>query len=206
MKHIRLAQTDDGSQITDLRVTEFSRARDFVLVDSHQLHWNEGDEKNHVVGVWGDNQKVVATIRMIRVHGSRETREVLEADIPKTLRFPGVVFNAAATGKNYSRQGFNQLIRYYGIQSAMKSGIRMMLSPVYENAPRINLMRRMGYVCNRFTRSWQTKLLPNNPRMLAVLEDRHFTKAVGVIEEMIPELIREYPWKGIPLKFIPNVA
>jgi hypothetical protein len=196
MKQIRLASAEDGCEITDLRIKEFKNSKDFELLKPEQLYWNSTDDFHTVIGIWGENQKIIATLRLIRVNDLQETCDRLEADIPVNVSFPGLVFNAAATRKSYRRQGFNQLLRYYCIKAAMEHRIQCLFSPVYQTAPRVAFMKKLGYSCHVLTNTWQTKLAPHCPRVLAVLEQERFLTALKILEKTIPDLIKKYPWKG----------
>ncbi|MCA1794817.1 MAG: hypothetical protein LC660_13295 [Desulfobacteraceae bacterium] len=199
MKHIGLVSAEDSFEITDLRIKEFKNARDFELLKPEQLYWNNTDEANPVIAVWDESQKIIATLRLIRVNDLRETSNMLEADIPVKVSFPGLVFNAAATRKSFRTQGFNQLLRYYCIQAAMGHKIQCLFSPVYQTAPRVAFMEKLGYSCHVFTNTWQNKLAPHCPRVLAVLEQDRFLTALFILEKAIPDLIKRFPWKGNPI-------
>lgn len=52
MKQIRRAGTEDAESITDLRVTEYKRSRDFTLLRPETLFWNETDDTETVLSIW----------------------------------------------------------------------------------------------------------------------------------------------------------
>ncbi|HCY86808.1 MAG TPA: hypothetical protein DHV36_16885 [Desulfobacteraceae bacterium] len=196
MKHIRKALPQDADAITELRIREFSRSADFKLLKPEALQWGPVDEAQTVIGVWNGRNQAIATMRMVRVDDADQATDILECALPPVLNYPGLVFNAAATLADYRRQGFNQLLRYYCIRYARSMGIRSLLSPVYQSAPRIGFMKQLGYVCHDLSDSWQTKLKPNSPRILCVLDSGRFDAALALIETTVPELIRDYPWQG----------
>jgi hypothetical protein len=196
MKQIRIAAARDKKEITALRLQEFARSRNFELLKPELLHWNDVDDKNTVIGVWNDHQEVIATLRLIRVSNMEEAVTQVEADIPVEIRFPCLIFNSAATRQDHHRQGFNQLLRYYSIQAAQAHHIRHLISPVYLNAPRLTLMKRLGYTFHEPPRTWQTKLAPYTPRVLAVLAQTRFDTACDILKKSISHLIAAYPWTG----------
>ncbi len=199
MKQTRKAHTRDAKAITNLRIEEFGRAADFKLLKPELLVWNETDETQAVIGVWNENNKAIATMRLVQVADRTRAETVLEADLPFGIKYPGLVFNASATHKNYRRHGFNQLLRYYCIRFAKSMGIKSLLSPVYQKASRITFMKKLGYTCHELEGTWQTKLEPNSPRMLCILEADRFDKALYIIGKTVPGLILEYPWSGRPV-------
>lgn len=138
-------------------------------------------------------------MRLIRVADLQEAVTRLEADIPVAIHFPCLIFNSAATRQDYHRQGFNQLLRYYSIRAALAHHIQHLISPVYLNAPRLALMEKLGYTFHEPPHTWQTKLAPYSPRILAVLEKNRFASARDILEKAIPHLIDTYPWTGEPI-------
>ncbi len=196
MRQIRLAGGKDKDEVSALRVAEFSRSRDFRLLKPHLLNWSDVDDLHPVLGIWDENSQVVATLRLIRVDNMALASEVLEADLPQDIRFPGLVFNSAATRKSHRCQGLNQLLRYYAVQSAQAHGMQTLLSPIYQSAPRIAFMKKLGYTCRELSNTWQTKVVPNSPRILAALEREAFSDALKILKDTVPELIKKYPWAG----------
>ncbi len=199
MKHMRLARREDGSQISNLRLREFNRSSDFKLLKSKTLYWSKRDEVNTVIGVWHGSDTLVATLRLISVNNDQVASQVLEAAVPVSVQFPGLVFNSAATRHSFRRQGFNQLLRYYSIQAAANCGIKSLLSPVYQSAPRIDFMKKLGYSSHTLTDNWQTKLAPNSPRIICILEAKQFAGALEILRHTIPDLLENYPWIGPPI-------
>jgi len=57
-------------------------------------------------------------------------------------------------------------------------------------------MKKLGYKCHALTSSWQTKLMPNSPRELAVLKRNQMETAIKILEKSISGLIETYPWQG----------
>ncbi len=199
MKQIRIACARDREQITDLRLKEFNRSRDFKLLKPELLHWSQTDDTHTVLGVWDEHREIIATLRLIRTTHVQETRDRLKSDIPVEIGFPCLIFNSAATRQACHRQGFNQLLRYYAIRAARDHQIRHLLSPGYQTAPRITFMEKLGYTFHILTHTWQTKLAPFSPRILGVLGYDQFPAAMDILEKSIPHLIDTYPWTGKPI-------
>ncbi len=194
MKQIRTAGIEDAKSITDLRVSEYKRSKDFTLLKPEKLFWNETDDNETVLGIWDENDQVIATMRMVRVTDLRHAETIMKSEVPGRVEFPALIFNAAATRKEWRRKGFNQLLRYYCIQIAKVKGMQSLLSPVFKKSPRINFMKELGYVCQDRHTSWQSTLVPGSPLILCVLGADQFDHAIAAIKEAIPKLIEEYPW------------
>jgi hypothetical protein len=142
---------------------------------------------------------VIATLRLVRAMDLQEATTRLEADIPVVIGFPCLIFNSAATRQDHHRQGLNQLLRYHSIQAALTHDIRHLISPVYLNAPRLAMMKNLGYTFHEPPRTWQTKLAPCSRRVLAIMERSLFMSALNYLETSIPHLIAAYPWTGRPI-------
>ncbi|MBT6341624.1 MAG: hypothetical protein HOJ48_20265 [Desulfobacula sp.] len=201
MNHIRLVSEQDQDKITNLRLKEFSRSKDFKLLKPELLKWNEIDNKNNVIAVLHEGCEVIGTIRVIPVFNKKEATHFLECDLPVKIDFPALVFNSAVTKKAYQGIGVNQILRYYCLTAAIEQDINVVMSPIYQKATRIKFMKKLGYQCHTLTHSWQKKLLPNSPRELAVLNRNQFSNAIKIIEKSIPKLIQKYPWYGAPIIF-----
>lgn len=199
MKQIRIAFAEDKKEVTALRIKEFARSKNFKLLKPKLLRWNHIDDAHTVLGIWNEHLEMIATLRLIRVTTLQDASTRLEADIPIAIYFPCLIFNSAATRHDYHRQGFNQLLRYYSIRAAQAYHIQHLISPVYLNAPRLALMEKLGYTFHEPPHTWQTKLAPYSPRILAILEKNRFASARKFLEKAIPHLIDTYPWTGEPI-------
>lgn len=196
MKQIREATTKDADAVSNLRIREFSRSKDFKLLKPETLCWNSVDEDHTVLAVWDDTDQAIATIRLIKVTNQSETEKMMKSKLSADVVFPAFIFTTAATVKEKRNHGFNQLIRYYGIQIAKAQGIQSLLSPVFQNSPRVNFMKSLGYVCYDRPISWQSPLIPGSQRILCILEQRKFESALDILKENVSELIKSYPWTG----------
>jgi GNAT superfamily N-acetyltransferase len=199
MKQIRIASAKDKKEVTALRTREFDRSKNFKLLKPELLHWNHTDDAHTVLGIWNEHLEIIATLRLIRVANLQEAAKRLEADIPIAIHFPCLIFNSAATRQDYHRQGFNQLLRYHSIRAALAHHLQHLISPVYLNAPRLALMEKLGYTFHEPPHTWQTKLAPYSPRILAILGKNRFASARDILEKSIPHLIDTYPWIGKPI-------
>jgi len=62
-------------------------------------------------------------------------------------------------------------------------------------------MEQLGYRFMEPGKTWQTKLQPHSPRLLAILERGKIRHALTIIEEKRGEVLRQYPWRGQPFEF-----
>lgn len=196
MKQIRLASEKDGTKIAELRLTEYQNAKDFTLVSTEYLKWDETDRQCPVVAVFNEQNEAIATMLVIPVNTVQKAVSSLESDLPVKIAFPAFVFKKAVTKCAYRKHGFNQLLRYHIIKAALNCDIQSLLSPVYESAPRTGFMKKIGYQFHTSLSPTPDKLIPTSTRILAVLERNRMKEALKAIEQKIPDLINSYPWIG----------
>ena len=201
MKCIRRATSQDSEIINRLRINEFRRSTEFDLLLADQLKWNRCDDRQIVLAAWADRQTAVSTMRAVVVSDAPEALESVQCSLPGQLPFPALVFNSAATHMDYRRQGLNQAIRYYFLRAAIRCGIKAILSPIYEGAPRIDFMKSLGYRFRTPEKSWQTKLAPKKERILGVLPRNRMGRAIDYLRTHRNEVLQAYPWWGPLFEF-----
>ncbi len=200
-KCIRRVLHQDRDEINRLRITEFNRSDNFLLIKPGKLLWGVNDERNVVLAAWDADGCAVSTMRAVTVKNIQEAQSCLECFVPEEIVYPVVVFNRAATHKHYRRQGLNQAIRYYFLKSALSADIQTLISPIYLGAPRIRFIKQLGYRFVESEKTWQTKLQTHTQRILAILERSKIRHALTILEEKRAEIIRQYPWRGEPFEF-----
>src|SRR6266566_3777040 len=63
MKSIRRATREDASQIFNLRLTSYIRAKEFKLVEQHALAWGEHDDSDVVLVALDEFDRAISTLR-----------------------------------------------------------------------------------------------------------------------------------------------
>ncbi len=144
-KYINIALRQYRDEINRLRITEFNRSDDFLLLNPDKLLWSVNDEGNAVLAAWGGDGHAIATMRAVIVNNIQEAQKFLECFVPEEIVYPAVVFSSAATHKHYRRLGLNQAIRYYFLKAALRADIQTFISPVYLGASRTRFMEQLGY-------------------------------------------------------------
>lgn len=200
-KYINIALRQHRDEINRLRITAFNRSDDFLLLNPEKLLWSVYDEGASVLVAWNGDGHAVATMRAVTVKDIQEAQKCLECSVPEEIVCPTVVLNCGATHEHYRHLGLNQAIRHYFLKAALHADIQTILGPVYLGASRTRFMERLGYRFMEPDKTWQTKLQPNSPRLLAILERGKIGHALTIIEEERGETLRQYPWRGEPLEF-----
>jgi hypothetical protein len=200
-KYINIALRQYRDEINRLRITEFNRSDDFLLLNPDKLLWSVNDEGNAILAAWDGDRHAVATMRAVTIKNIQEAQKCLECFVPEEIVYPAVVFNSAATHKHHRCLGLNQAIRYYFLKAALRADIQTFISPVYLGASRTRFMEQLGYRFMEPGKTWQTKLQPHSPRLLAILERGKIRHALTLIEEKRGEILHQYPWQGEPFEF-----
>lgn len=195
MKFIRQATRRNNVKINALRIREFQRSAQFILLRPEKLLWNDCDDDAIVLAAW-DGPCAVATMRAVVGNTIPEAENYVKCTVAAETDFPVMIFTSAATHWDYRGIGLNQLMRYYFLKIALDNKIQSLLSPMYEGAPRIRFMKNLGYKFNIPRLSWQNKLNPKATRILGVLERSMMPQAVDFIETHRKDIIKAYPWKG----------
>lgn len=200
MKVIRRATPADQSAISMLRIDEFKRANEFLLVKPESLLWNKCDDDNVVLTAW-DGPDAVSTMRAVFIRNSTQATQCLQCTVPAHVAYPAVVLNSGATRLEYRGKGLNSALRYYVIEAAQQDKIKTIIGPIYKGAPRTNFMQKLGYTFITPTKSWQDKLNPKKVRLLALLNETQFNQAAKAIKTSRADVLREFPWAGDSISF-----
>jgi len=200
MKVIKRATFADKSAISTLRIEEFKRANEFLLVKPKRLLWGKCDDDNVVLGAW-DGPDAVSTMRAVFIRNSDQATQCLQCTVPAQVAYPAIVLNSGATRMEYRGIGLNSALRYYVIEAAERDKIKSILGPIYKGAPRTNFMQKLGYTFITPTKSWQNKLNPKKVRLLALLKETQFNQAAALIKTSRSDILKEFTWAGDPLSF-----
>lgn len=196
MRCIRQGTSKDKEIINRLRINEFRRSKDFDLLLADQLKWSRLDEEQTVLVVWDNHKRPISTMRAVVVYDTLGAQDILQCTVADQVRYPAIVFNAAATRIENRGEGLNQVIRYHFLGAAIRQGIESILSPIYRGAPRIDFMKALGYQFVTPDQCWQTKLLPKSERILGILPHTKMQHALNYLDTHRGEAIDRYPWAG----------
>jgi GNAT superfamily N-acetyltransferase len=120
------------------------------------LQWSADDERAVIFGIYSPEQKLLSSMRV-------EIIESAEALVPK-LDFEGLeshidlpcgLLGKASTLPEYRGHGFNTYLRYLAYQYFHEQGIRHVVGTVMPEAPRLNLLRSLGYVFLENPEGWR---------------------------------------------------
>lgn len=196
-KCIRRATRADATEIHALRLSEFTRADEFEVVEPMALHWDERDDLEVVLAAWDEQGRAVSTMRGGIVKDREEAEERMECSVPlDESAFPALLFGRGATRKEFRDKGLNSALRYHFYSMVPGTPIRSVLGGVYLHAPRTELMKALGYSFYTPKRVWRTDLHARQPQLVASLEASKIGGACEILRAMVGAVFLEFPWQG----------
>ena len=181
MFRIARATQQHSAEIQQLRREAYRSAPEFQLRNESLLAWGADDAQGIVLAVWHEDA-VVSTTRANILRDKAEAERFLECDLTDIrLGFPTLVLSKLATSPGFGRHGLNSMLRYVFIRAAHACGIASLTGAMFEGAPRMRLMRRIGYEHFVPKRVWHTVVNPSVRTLIAVLPSDSFAMALSTL-------------------------
>lgn len=142
---IRYATPADSERLTDFRISQFKTAKEFILLIPELLSRQSG----HIYLVEQDGC-IVSTMQVEKCI-SKDTFKYLSGsyfmyDEPNENLFPSFYLSKAGTIKDLRNSGINSYLRLLTLYSAIEdNSINSLTGVAFENAPRLNLLEKIGY-------------------------------------------------------------
>lgn len=139
---IRQATLDDNEQLTNFRISQFKTAKEFELLGTKDFSSQFGS-----VWVATRDNEIISTMQAEILANIHLLNSKVNCSMPNNfLTFDTLYLSKGATKKEYRNTGLNSLLRLYILQSIIDTTTIKSLSGIaYENAPRLNLLNRLGY-------------------------------------------------------------
>ena len=201
MNCIRRATRDDAPEINSLRLAEYSRAKEFTLVEPALLTWNERDDQDVVLAAWDERRHAISTMRGGIARDRRQAEDKLKCTLADDYLFPSLILDRAATSKDHRGGGLNSALRYYFFFSILGLPVFSVLGAVYEHAPRVKTMEELGYRISTLCLKVQTHVQSDLSLFVTYLEHSKIRDACDRLRVMAQSPIADYPWCGDPLEF-----
>jgi hypothetical protein len=199
-QRIARASKEIAAPIVRLRLAAYSESREFRLLKPECLEWSRVDDEEVVLAAFTASGEVVSTTRGGIVRGAREAAEHLGCSVNLAQHhFPALLLSRGATERQAGQAGLHSALRYYFLRSILHSSVCSALGMVYFSAPRTNLMRDIGYEFHAPARVWDVEVEPIQPVMVAHLRADRVVKACQLLEALIGDTLRAYPWHGSPI-------
>jgi GNAT superfamily N-acetyltransferase len=194
--------------LNELRTREYSTAREFELLRPDLLEWSENDAKGAIVGVWCA-ERMVATMRALVVADRPTAEDLMTCSVDlDASHFPALVLGRGATAQSHRGLGLNSLLRVHFLRACLDEGgtlpgelpVASALGLAYEGAPRLRLMRELGYALHQPEHVWDPEAREVTPALLAVLPRASFPSALARLAALAAPLERDFPWSGPRLR------
>jgi hypothetical protein len=200
---VGLAHHADADAVNALRLELYSQAREFRLLRPEKLVWNGCHDDGAVAAGWDADGRLISTMqsRFVATRAQAEEKLGISVELDESW-FPAVILSRAATARGHGRSGLNSVLRWHMLRAAQAGGSRSLLGLVYADAPRLNLMRELGYHFRSPGLVWDDEVEPIQPPLLAHLAAAGFPAALAKFEASAAETIASYPWRG-PALVIP---
>jgi hypothetical protein len=205
MRHcVGLAHRADADAVNALRLELYRQAREFRLLRPEQLVWNGCHDDGAVAAGWDVDGRLIATMqsRIVPTRARAEEKLGISVALDESW-FPAAILSRAATARGHGRSGLNSVLRWHMLRAAQAWGCRSLLGLVYADAPRLNLMRALGYRFQSPEHVWDDEVEPIQPPLLAYLAAADFSAALATFETTAAEPIASFPWRG-PALVIPG--
>ncbi len=111
--------------------------------------------------------------------------------------FPSILFGRVAINSVSRNEGFNSLLRYYYLGLGVDFPFKSMFASVFENAPRIGLLRDMNYRFAIPDDSHDSHIHVVTREYFVYLERKHFLPSFKFLETKFNDVISRYPWTGL---------
>ena len=140
---IRQATIDDSDRLTYFRILEYKSSKEFELLNIAPLRQQYG-----FVYIAEYEGRIISTMQA-EVLGTKDELELKCIEIIPTyfLDYPTVYLSKAATDEEFRTTGLNSYIRLLFLRMYVDNfNIQSFTGAAYENAPRLQLLSRLGYV------------------------------------------------------------
>jgi hypothetical protein len=182
MINVRFATPEDYDAVSELRLTEYRKAKEFVIKDESMI----SKQRGMILIAENEEKQVLSTMQM-EVYDS--LKSLSEASIyypPHDFSlFPTLYLNRAASSSQFRNKGLNSLLRRKAFEFAVENReLKSISGAVYEGAPRINLLKSLGYHFIE-TEEKIEYLAPTAKMYFIYLERAQFEAAKSTIENII---------------------
>ena len=183
--NIRLATLDDTQKLYHLRHSSFSETEEFKLINADYLKIQRGS-----VYVAEYNSKLISTIQFEVVEKISDLIEKSGTNIIEDREILNTIYlSKGATERKFRNTGINSIIRLFALNEALRNATINSITGIgYENAPRLNLLKHMGYDLIEASSFDYDFIVPNGKVHFLYLNKQYFKQAITLLEKMMRDL------------------
>ena len=186
---ISFANIHDNDRLTEFRISQFKSAKEFELLDTKLLTKQRGN----IFLVEKENE-IISSMQIEKSETKKNLISISNVNIPEQFNFfPTFYLSKGATLKEYRNTGLNSYLRLLTIKEALHDDkIKSLTGFAYENAPRLNLLKNIGYLFYPVSFIDTSYTKPFGQLFFLSLERACFAKALKQLDEEIKELQNQF--------------
>lgn len=139
---IRQALLEDSQRLSEFRIAQFKTAKEFQIIDTKSLSEFKGQ-----VMIAEVNNEIISTMQFQKLSNLNELILNQPFHVPKEFNeFETLYLSKAATLKEYRNSGINSYLRWLILKIAITdNSVQSLSGSAYGSAPRMNVLKRIGY-------------------------------------------------------------
>ena len=110
------------------------------------------------------------------------------------IDFPAINIGKSVTKTEFQNTGINSIMRLQVFNILLYSKFQAITGIVYDNAPRVQTMRQLGYEFHEIQKKKGTNLEIFEKRYLVYLSKEKLNHAIVLLENRLLGQIKEYNW------------
>ena len=186
---IRYATIDDVENVANFRIEQFKSAKEFEIVSTELI----SELKGQVIIAELDNV-IISTMQFQTLANREELVKCETAYIPDIFDgFQTCYLSKGATSKEFRNTGINSYLRMIILNYAVQNNrINSMTGTAYKSAPRMNVLKRIGYKIIETYDIIQNYFISKDTLLFLWLERDDFNSACKLLQEELQELESNY--------------
>ena len=180
---IRLATAADFEDVAALRLAAYRAAPEFTVSDEAAVtRW---DGQVLVADCSGNG--IVATMQVVRcLYIADLARRSGSTPPPVFSAFPTLLLNRGATQPGLHYQGLNSQLRLFVLDTALTDAhVQSITGFVYAGAPRLNLLRELGYMFSPVVANPHEHVTGHTPEFFVALQRPQFALAAEQLRQLL---------------------
>lgn len=186
---ISYANIHDNDRLTEFRISQFKSAKEFELLDTKLLTKQRGN-----IFIVEKENEIISSMQIEKSETKENLISISNVNILEQFDFlPTFYLSKGATLKEYRNTGLNSYLRLLTLEEALDDDkIKSLTGFAYENAPRLNLLKNIGYLFYPVSFIDTSYTKPFGQLFFLSLERAHFAKALKQLDEEIKELQNQF--------------
>lgn len=192
----RRLTVEDKASVENLRFAYLANAGPFTA-NPDAVKWSESDEEGDVLGIFSNQGILLSTMRAESLTKAEDLPPKLDYDfLHERVDLPCGLLGKAVTHPRFEGMGFNTYLRYLAYEKFHRKGMRYIVGTVMPDAPRIPLLKNLGYQFLENPEGWRRYGYNSFGKTLVCYVDlpKNMDHIRRVLEPKIRNLKHEYPY------------